>query len=423
MKFITYIIAILCVLNLVRMLAYLVGSDISSTMENLRQFKNKKAAKRTKYRYTPSITVLVPAHNEEASILNTLNSLQASKYPPSKLKIVVINDGSTDQTGAIVKDYIKVNKLRFATKLVNQVNKGKATALNNGLKKHVTTTLVMCLDADSSVTPTTVRNITSYFRDRAVKAVSSNVNIIENGTLLGLAQRFEYLMCYRMKRAETLFKVEYIIGGIGSVFRRQDIASVGDYDTNTMTEDIDLSMKLLRVNGNIKGKFLHAPDAITYTQPVANVSSLLRQRYRWKYGRWQTFIKNKSMFYSTEKTYTKQLTWFMLPFALMQELLFLLEPLVVATIFYSSIRFSQAGSLWSAVFVISVYLLLNVWSSDHLSIVQRLRLSFYAPAMYFILYVLTFAEYGALVKGLFTAPKLKASLLQGHTTWVSPKRL
>ena len=83
-----------------------------------------------------------------------------------------------------------------------------------------------------------------------VVATASNVNIMPNGTLLGLVQRYEYLISYHMKKAHNIFNVEYIIGGIGSMFRRDVLDEVGMYDTNTMTEDIDLTMKIIAKNGN-----------------------------------------------------------------------------------------------------------------------------------------------------------------------------
>ena len=78
----------------------------------------------------------------------------------------------------------------------------------------------MCLDGDSTLAPDAVAKSVAYFRDKRVVATASNVNIIPNGTILGLVQRFEYLICHQMKKAQSAFNVEYIIGGIGSMFRR-----------------------------------------------------------------------------------------------------------------------------------------------------------------------------------------------------------
>ena len=102
--------------------------------------------------------------------------------------------------------------------------------------------------------------------------------------MLGFIQRFEYLVSHHMKKAHTAFNVEYIIGGIGSMFRRSMLDEVGLYDTNTMTEDIDLTMKIIaqRATEPAGGVRRRRP---VYTEAVPSFGRCVRQRYRWKYGR------------------------------------------------------------------------------------------------------------------------------------------
>ena len=139
-------------------------------------------------------------------------------------------------------------------------------------------------------------------RDPRIIASSSNVNILPNGTPLGLVQRYEYLICHQMKKAHNAFNVEYIIGGIGSMFRRSVLDEVGFYDTNMMTEDIDLTMKIIARKGSRDRSIAFAHDSIAYTEAVPSFRSLVAgQRYRWKYGRLQTFYKNHRLFFSTDE--------------------------------------------------------------------------------------------------------------------------
>lgn len=421
MSILIYTIIILSLLNLLRMSFYLIASNLQSLFASIRTIKMKRETSR-KRDYLPTVTVLIPAHNEERYIAQTLDSVINSVYPASKLSVIVINDGSTDDTAKKVKQFIKAYSGSIAVRLLNQKNKGKAAALNRALKSQVHSTLVFCLDADSQVTPRTIRNMVQHFRDQSVVAGSSNVTIVENGSILSLAQRFEYLVCYQMKRAETLCSIEYIIGGIGSMFRTAAVKKVGLYDTNTQTEDIDLTLKLIDTHGNKNTRFIHAADAITYTHPALTMQSLMAQRLRWKYGRWQTFLKHAHLFFSKNERYEKRLTWFVMPYALFQELLFLLEPLVVAVIGYVVIRVGDTTTFMNAFLIITVYMLMNVWSAENTSVKERLRLSYYAPAMYFLLYLLSIAEYAALVVGLTRIGRLKQSIKQKHTTWVSPKR-
>jgi poly-beta-1,6-N-acetyl-D-glucosamine synthase len=439
---IAYFIVTLGIVNVVRMAMYLLASDYYSVREELKTKKNK-----SKRAYKPTVTVVVPAHNEGKIILKTLESLHASDYPKNKMDIIVVDDGSTDDTSNIVRQFTaqlnryetvstlvtdpvsqkvtRVLKRRrvptFKTILVTQVNGGKAEALNNGLRNYAKGKLVMCLDADSLVDKDMVKNSVAYFRDRRTAALASNVIIMEDGSVLSLVQRFEYLISYHMKKAQTVLNVEYIIGGIGSVFRRSILSQVDFYDTNTMTEDIDLTMKII-ATGNKKRRVVFAADALTYTEAVPTFKSLIRQRFRWKYGRMQTFLKNPGIFFNTNKKYSKQLTWLMLPYAILQETLFLAEPIVVGYIFYSAIKYQSTATMLFAMIVISSYILVNVWSTVHLSIKEKLRLTALAPPMYLLMYMMSIVEYTALAQAVIKLPKLKQSISGERTTWKSPER-
>lgn len=342
-------------------------------------------------------------------------------YPANKLQIVIADDGSTDDTVKIVRAYKRKYDKNNKLQLFRQQNGGKADVLNNAIRSVVTGKLVMCLDADSLIAPDAVKKSVEYFRDRRIVALASNVNIIENGTILGLVQRIEYLISYHMKKAQTFYNIEYIIGGIGSTFRRSMLDKVNLYDSNTMTEDIDLTMKII-AKGNKTHRVAFAPDVLTYTEAVPSLSSLIVQRFRWKYGRLQTFLKNYKLFFSTKRTHTRLLTWFILPYALFQEASFIIEPIIVTFIIGISIYYNTPQTLLSALIVISAYIIFNIASTAHLSVKEKIRLSILAPSMYLLLYILTIVEYAALIKSIIQLPNLKKSISKDKVTWASPER-
>jgi len=412
----TYFIVIVSIVNLLRMTLYLVGSDMYGVQ---RAFK-KQAAKRG-WPYEPSVTIVVPAHNEAAVIEKTLDCLVAIEYPPKKLQIVIADDGSTDDTVAIVKRYAGRERDGHKITIFEQPNGGKADALNNAMAATVTGSLVMCLDADSLIAADGIRKAVAYFRDPRVAALASNVNIMKNGTILGYIQRFEYLISYHMKKAQTVFNIEYIIGGIGSMFRRNVLDMVEYYDTNTMTEDIDLTMKII-AKGNKAYRVAYAADCLTYTEAVPSFKSLINQRFRWKYGRLQTFLKNAHVFFAHDRKYAWRLTWIILPYALVQELLFLVEPLVVGFILAVSIYYHDPYAFLMAYGVITAYIWVNIWSTAHLSVRERIGLSLGGMTMYALLYVLAIVEYAALIKSIRRLHHLPKSISGERTTWVSPER-
>lgn len=414
-QFITYLIFFFGSINIIRMAIFMVGSDLYGIHRTLALKKDglKKVT-------LPLFTVVIPAHNEENTILRSLESIDRSTYPKELLELVVVDDGSTDSTVSIVNAFLKTHR-QLNAKLVSQENAGKAHALNNAMKNHATGELIMCLDADSSIAPEALVNAAAYFRDPKVVALSSNVKIRNTHTLLNLIQYFEYLVCYQMKRAQTFFNIEYIIGGIGSTFRHSTLRQVNYYDTNTITEDIDLTMKFLKL-GNKDHRVIYGSDVVTYTESVLSIAGLIRQRYRWKYGRTQTFFKNKEMFFSFDKKHTKLLTWLYLPYAIFSDIAFFFEPFMVSYILYIVIRYHDWLTLLSAFLVVGTYIVFNVIAEDSISLKYRIYLALIAPWMYFFFYMLSFVEYVALIKSYAQLHLIRKSLDGNACGWEHVER-
>lgn len=409
------LIIILGLVNIFRMAFFMIGSDVYTVRHALHKRRNKHIVFGP-----PTLSIVIPAHNEENSILRTLESLRRLKYPKGKLEIVIVDDGSTDRTHEIVERYRLEHDLNF--KLVRQENSGKAHALNNGMKNHATGELMMCLDADSSLDPDALLNAARYFIDPRVVALSANVKIRPTGKLFNLIQVFEYLVSYQMKRAQTVFNIEYIIGGIGSTFRRSALAQVGYYDTDTITEDIDLTMKLLRYGGNRAHRVIYGSDVIAYTESVLDLAGLIRQRFRWKYGRAQTFIKNRRLFFSRSKRHSRALTWVYLPYALFSDLAFFFEPLMVSYIAYIVVAYGDWVTLASAFAVVGGYIALNILAEDTIPLRLKLVLAAIAPFMYFFFYLLSYVEYLALIKTYMKFWQIPASIEAQNCGWTHVER-
>jgi biofilm PGA synthesis N-glycosyltransferase PgaC len=414
MTILFYLIIFICLINLLRLGVFLITSDIYS----LRQARLSTQRKRW---HLPTVSVVIPAHNEEKTIIRALKSVCASNYPISKVEIIIANDGSTDNTAQLIKDFKREYGGNHKIRLVTRPNRGKASALNYAIRRFAKGSLVMCLDSDSYLETNALRIAVQQFRNRNIVAVAANVNIIEDGSMLGLAQRFEYMMGYQMKKGQSLMGIDYIIGGIGSVFRRSTMERVEYYDTNTMTEDIDLTMKII-VKCRKNQKIGYAADSIVYTEPAHTLKELMIQRYRWKYGRSQTFLKHSFAFFSHDSRISKRLSWFMFPFVLFQDLIFSLEPLIFGYFLYICIAYGSFATYLIAFILWVGILMVIVWSGTWLTVKERIRLSICAPLMYLMLYVLAIADYYALAKAAILSPKLKSSIQNKHVTWNSPAR-
>jgi cellulose synthase/poly-beta-1,6-N-acetylglucosamine synthase-like glycosyltransferase len=366
-------------------------------------WKTHSKDKKKKDRYKPSITILIAAFNEDQTIKRCLDSIAATTY--SNYSVIVVNDGSSDATQKVVSQWKKKHP-NITLRLLYQKNKGKAHALNNALSK-VTSKLVMTLDADSDLDKNALTNAVTYFKDRQVVALAANIRIFSTKTLLGLIQVIEYLLGHRLKKAYTVLNNEYIIGGIGAVYRTSIIKKINAYDTDTMTEDIDLSMKILQ-KGNRKNKLIFAENVICSTEPVPNIRDFFRQRLRWKYGRMQTLVKNKDLFFKKNTKFNKRLTWLQLPYVIFSELSFLIDPLLIIFVISISIIYKDFSSFQGMLFFLGFYTAMTIINDKYLSNIEKIELVIISPLAYFFFFIVSVVEYIALLRCIVSLPKILA---------------
>lgn len=401
------VVVVFSTLSILRMVVFMIGSDWYYLKDH---FSRRKQPGKIR-----TLSVIIPAHNEEKSIAQCVQSVINATYPATRKQIIVVNDGSDDNTEQIAQSFGE------AITYVRKEKGGKASALNLGITEHATGELIMCLDADSTIDKDALVNTNTYFNDPRVVATAANVTIRDDGTLLGLIQKIEYIIGHQAKRAVTLFNVEYIIGGVGSTFRRSILKSVQNFSSNTITEDIDLTMKILR-RGNKKHRVVYATDVIAETEPVQTVEDLIKQRFRWKYGRSQAFYKHRSLFFRRGNQDSKLLTWVNLPSIVLSDIFFVFEPLAILFLIYIIIVHGDIMTLAVALGVITTYVVLNIAGEETLSWKRKIPLIIFAPLMYFAFYVLSFVEYMALIKSIDRIDKVKASVRRAGKGWIHVQR-
>lgn len=364
------------------------------------------------------VTIVVAAHNEQAAITRTLDSIRSSHYRP--LQVLVADDASTDLTGRLVRDY-QVRHPELDLRSVRMPrNRGKGAALNAALRRYARGEFVMTLDADSVIEPDAVSNALSYFDDPRVAGVAANVRILqETTTTLGLLQRFEHLIGYRSKKLYSLLNCEFVVGGVASTYRMRVLREVGFYDTDTQTEDIGLSMKITSL-GNRGFRMVYGVDVVAKTEGVLTVRALVKQRYRWKYGSIQNLIKYRKMMLNPSRRYTTTLTCYRMPMAVLSEFALLASPLVWACVVYWTVLTQSLALALGAYATISIYTLLTVWMDEHFSVRARVQLSMFAPVGYFLFYVMEIVQLIAVLRCLARPRGLFRR--DGSNTWTSPQR-
>jgi cellulose synthase/poly-beta-1,6-N-acetylglucosamine synthase-like glycosyltransferase/peptidoglycan/xylan/chitin deacetylase (PgdA/CDA1 family) len=283
------------------------------------------------------VSVIVPAYNEEKGIAATIESLLRSTHP---VEIIVVDDGSTDRTAPLAAAY-----QGFGVQVVCQANAGKSAALNTGIAR-ARHEIVVMLDGDTVFEPDAVGHLAEALRDPAVGAVSGNAKVGNRKGLLGRWQHIEYVVGFNLDRRlyDLAGCMPTVPGAIGA-FRRAALDQVGGLSDDTLAEDTDLTMAILRAGWRVR----YVPEAIAWTEAPASIGQLWKQRYRWSYGTMQAMWKHRRAVF--ERGGSGRLGRRGLPYLLLfQVLLPLLAPLVDVFAVWGLV-FGQAvemGLVWLA---------------------------------------------------------------------------
>lgn len=244
-------------------------------------------------RVPKAVSVIVPAYNEveniEATLMSLINNRDITK------EILVVNDGSTDDTAVVVDRFITQHP-HENIRLISIPNGGKANALNTGIAASSHDFLV-CMDGDTIFEPTTIRLLMEPFADPRVGAVGGKVYTTSLGSFLGRMQALEYMIGQNIdKRAlGTVNGINVVPGPVGG-WRKEAVIRAGGLPTETLAEDQDLTMTVSKLGYLIA----YQPRALAYTETPPTVTSFLKQRFRWVYGTVQCFWKHKrEMLYNT----------------------------------------------------------------------------------------------------------------------------
>jgi cellulose synthase/poly-beta-1,6-N-acetylglucosamine synthase-like glycosyltransferase len=357
--------------------------------------------------YTPRVSVIVPAWNEEVGLVKTVKTILANTYPD--LEVVVINDGSTDRSDelmrAFIADYERSNTERKADIIYKyKQNEGKGKALNDGIRLS-TGEIIISIDADCVLLPDTVENFVRHFENERVMAAVGNVKIGNQKSLLETLQYLEFLFSFYFKKADSLFNTIYIIGGAAGAFRKSIFDKVGMYSSENITEDIDLSVRIQKAGMRI----VYAADAVVYTEAASTVAGLAAQRLRWKRGRFQTFYEHKNLFFSEKRKHNKMLSWLILPLALFGDLQLFFEVFFLFFLYVYSFITHDFSSFLSGIIVVSSMFFVQILDDKTAHKRDLLTMYLLAPIGWLLFYVTTAIEYRALIKavwGLVTGKEL-----------------
>lgn len=347
--------------------------------------------------YNPKVSVMIPAWNEETGLLTTIDSLLKSTY--RNVELVVVNDGSTDGSHELMRNFLRRYRVipkKDKIKLIYHYkqNGGKGAALNTAIE-YATGDILLSIDADCVVMPDTIQSFVRAFVDPEVMAAVGNVKVGNTQHVLGVVQYLEFLFSFYFKKADSVMNTIYIIGGAAGAFRREVFERLGMYNAKNITEDIELSVRIQSAGMRI----VYVPDALVYTEGASRIQDLMKQRLRWKRGRFETFYHHRDLFFSLDKKRNKILSWLLLPLAYFGELQLLLEPFFLIFLYIYSSLINDFSSFISGLIVVGSMFFVQIFFDDK----RNGKFSFYllSPIGWLLFYVSTFVEFNALVKSLY----------------------
>jgi 1,2-diacylglycerol 3-beta-glucosyltransferase len=298
--------------------------------------------------YKPFVTIMIPAHNEETVISNTVENVLKLDYP--SFEIIVIDDRSSDNTASVIKDLEQKHEKVRAFIRDKSAFPGKSAVLNDAFEI-AKGEAILVFDADATVEPDFLNKLIPNLEPADVGAVQAR-KIIRNKdvNLLTRCQNNEYTMDTYLQVGRDAVKGAVELRGNGELIKRQAIEDIGGWNNYTITDDLDMSTRL-----HIKGWDIRfCPDAKVYEEGIVYIFPLFRQRRRWLEGTIRRYleyfaqaIKSKKMSLRARLDMTIYITQFIMPLWFMMEVIFRLIKLVTDKID----PYSLHNVLWSSLII------------------------------------------------------------------------
>ncbi len=272
----------------------LIAILIDGVMVPIKMYYSRKSIRKVengiKDQYLPQVSVVVPAHNEEKTIERCLVSLIKSEYPAKKLEIIVVDDGSHDQTVNLIKR-VQVDAIMHGIdlKIITKGHTGKVHTLNTGIKS-TKGEIIFTVDADIRLDPLAIKKVAKAFvEDENVGAATGYIEIEWDKTqdenmiplFFSKCEFLEYLSSFNFERSyQSFIDSIYTMSGAFSAFRRNIIAGIGGYWPVTVSEDMHVTMMLHKKKVDI----VNVPGAVAYAEAITDYDTLYSQRVRWARG-------------------------------------------------------------------------------------------------------------------------------------------
>ncbi len=347
----------------------------------------------------PKISIIIPAYNEEKVISHTIEALLETKYP--KKEIIFVDDGSNDNTLSIAMRYNE------KIKVLHKENGGKASALNYGLV-YATGEIVVIVDADTIIGRNSLKEIVKGFEvNEHVAAVAGNIKVRNRLNWITKCQALEYITGIQIvRRAFDVFGSITIVPGALGAFKKSFLSELGTYGKETIVEDFDQTIKLLKAGLITQG----SSKATAYTEAPNTLHDFVAQRKRWYRGNIQVLKRHSDALFNPRFGYLQRLS---LPYLFLG---MVITPIVGFTSVINAIVGTILGDGWYVLQVSLIFLVVH-----YLMTALAIRIDNEDPKL---LWHAVFLVFG--FKQITDFLLLKAILEQlrkKKATWTSAKRI
>ena len=303
--------------------------------------------------YKPFVTIMVPAHNEEYVIANTIENILAIDYP--SFEVIVIDDRSSDNTANVIRELEAKYKNVIAFIRDKESFPGKSAVLNDAMEK-AKGDAILIFDADATVEPDFLNKLIPHLEPADVGAIQAR-KVIRNKdyNFLTRCQNNEYTLDTHFQTGRDAVKGAVELRGNGELIKREALEDIGGWNNYTITDDLDMSTRL-----HIKGWDIRfCPDACVYEEGIVYLFPLFRQRRRWMEGTIRRYleyfgeaISSKKMSLRARLDMAIYITQFIMPLWFMLELVFRVVRFVTDKI--CPTVYSLHNVIWSSLVIASV---------------------------------------------------------------------
>ncbi|MFB5605405.1 MAG: glycosyltransferase [Nitrosarchaeum sp.] len=347
----------------------------------------------------PTISIIIPAYNEEKVIARTIEALLETKYP--KKEIIFVDDGSKDRTLDIAMQY------NDKIKVLNKENGGKASALNYALV-YAKGEIVVIVDADTIIGRNSLKEIIKGFNvNEHVAAVAGNIKVRNRVNMITKCQALEYITGIQIvRRAFDIFGSITIVPGALGAFKKSILMESGAYGKETIVEDFDQTIKLLKAGLITQG----STKATAYTEAPNTLHDFVAQRKRWYRGNIQVLRRHEDALTNPRFGYLQRLSF---PYLLLG---MIVTPIVGFTATINAIIGAIQGDGWYVLQVMAIFTIVH-----YLMTALAIRIDEEDPKL---LWHAGFLVFG--FKQLVDFLLLKAiieQIMNKKATWTSAKRI